>query len=471
VVREFRFRAAALPLVRRGFTFRRHPALNPIPALPAKDVAAASSALPVKDLAAAIQSGGAGKHFKRNLILGLLLLAGAGGGWFWWSRSQRIAHQLPAFVTETLQRGEIHLIITATGTLEPTNEVTVGSELSGITLEVNADINDRVGKGQPLAKLDTSRLTQQTESSRANVRAAQAKVEQSQATVRESAANLSRQLNLRRLSKGMATSKSDLDMATASADRAGADLLNAEAEVGTAQAQVKINENDLTKAVIKSPIEGVVLTRNLEPGQTVVASFTAPQLFIIAESLEKMKLNVAIAEADIGRVAKGQDSTFTVDAWPDRSYTAKVSRVAYGSEVKDNVVTYLAELEVSNVDLSLRPGMTATADIAVADATDIFVVPAAALRFTPANPAAVSTAKKSLLQNIIPMPGRGSKRPSLEEAGEPSSAGHRVWVLRDGRPVAIAVTVGLSDGRHTGVTGPGLAEGLEIIIRANSPVP
>jgi HlyD family secretion protein len=395
-------------------------------------------------------------------------LAAVGGSWFWWQRSQRRQHQLPPFVTVKLARGEVHLVITATGTLDPTNEVTVGSELSGITLEVNADINDRVTKGQPLAKLDTSRLTQQTESSRANVRAAQAKVEQIEATVRESIANLARQQNLRKLSNGMATTKSDLDTAVAAADRAKADLLSAEAEVGTAQAQVKINENDLTKAVIKSPIDGVVLTRNLEPGQTVVVSFTAPQLFIIAESLEKMKLNVAIAEADIGRVAMGQASTFTVDAWPDRSYIAKVSRVAYGSEVKDNVVTYLAELEVSNVDLSLRPGMTATADIPVAEARDIFIAQAAALRFTPAN-AVAATAKKPFLLNIIPMPGRGSKRPTVADEENPVSEGHRIWVLRDGTPEAIPVTIGLSDGRHTGVTGEGLVENLNIIIRANAP--
>ena len=417
------------------------------------------------DLAAAIKGGGSGKHLKRNLIFVFILLALFGGGWFWWSRIEKAKNQVPPYVTEILKRGDISLTITATGNLAPTTQVIVGGELSGTTLEVYVDFNDRVKLGTPMAKLDTSKLSQQTEISRATLKAAQAGVAQAEATVKESAAALNRQ---RELSQAKLVSTADYEVTIATAGRADADLLSAQAVVGEAEAQVRINEYDLSKAIIKSPIDGIVLTRSIEPGQTVAASFTAPQLFIIAEKLERMKLNVAIAEADIGRVAAGQKSTFTVDAWPDRSYTASVSKVSYGSAVTDNVVTYLAELEVSNDDLSLRPGMTATADIRVAESTNVFLVPTAALRFVPAAAAAPTSAKKSFVQSLIPMPTRNSNRPTDTDTTVKSSGAH-IWVLRDGHAESIAVQLGLSDGRNTEISGVGLTEGMGVILRANAP--
>ncbi len=276
------------------------------------------------DLAAAIRTGGSGKRSLRYISAGLLVLVVGGGVWFAVHRIRNARSGEPAFSTEVLQRGDIRLAITATGNLAPTTEVTVGGELSGTTLEVYVDFNDRVSKGTPLAKLDTSKLAQQTEISRAAVRSAQARVAQAEATAKESAAALARD---RQLSQAGLVSPADLEVTVAGAGRAEADLLSAKATVGEADAQVRINEFDLSKAIIQSPIDGIVLIRSIEPGQTVAASFTAPQLFVIAEKLERMKLKVTIAEADIGRVAPGQASTFTVDAWPDRTYTARVSIV------------------------------------------------------------------------------------------------------------------------------------------------
>ena len=450
--------------------------MNPPPVVspvnpPAATPAGAAPAAPV-DLAAAITAGSPGKNSTWLVAAALLVVALGVGGWFWWRQVQQAKNRPPPYATEPLQRGDITLTITATGTLVPTNEVTVGSELSGTTLEVYVDINDRVTKGQPLAKLDTSKLAQQTASSRAAVNAAQAAVTLAEATVKESDATLARQQELQRLSGGKVPSKLDLDTAVATADRARATQSSAEATVGQTQAQVLINETDLAKAVVKSPIDGIVLTRSIEPGQTVAASFTAPQLFIIAEKLERMKLEVAIAEADIGRVAKGQASTFTVDAWPDRAYTARVTVVSYGSAVTNNVVTYEADLEVSNDDLSLRPGMTATADILVAESKNVFLVPTAALRFVPAaaTAGAAVAPKKSFVQSLIPMIGR-KKAAGKDVAAKPAVADAHVWVLRDGQPVAISVKLGLSDGRDTEISGEGLAVGLAIILRANPPTP
>ena len=431
-----------------------------------------STPLAPADLAAAIQAGASVGHFKRNAILLLIATLLGGGAWFWYSSIQKARNSLPAYVTEPLVRGDISLTITATGNLQPTNSVTVGSELSGITLEVLVDINDRVTKGQPLAKLDTTKLTQQIESNRAAVKAAKANVILAEATVTETEALLARQIELKRLSGGKVPSGSVIDSAYATAQRARANLASTQAAVATAEAQVRINENDLSKAVIKSPIDGIVLTRSIEPGQTVAASFTAPQLFVIAEKLERMILKVTIAEADIGHVTKGQKATFTVDAWPDRSYTATVSVVSYGSAVTQNVVTYEADLDVINDDLSLRPGMTAIADIRVQESKGVFLVPTAALRFNPE--AAVITpgaTKKSFVQSLIPMPPRTRARPDSTGPADKTKPTARIFILRDGQSVPIAIKTGITDGRRTEISGPGLTEGMLVITRHTTPAP
>ncbi|TDU81108.1 HlyD family secretion protein [Prosthecobacter fusiformis] len=409
--------------------------------------------------------------------IGLVALMAA--GYFVWSKMRQPAVAPLAYVTEPLNRGDISLTITATGNLEPTNEVTIGSVLSGNAEEVYVDINDRVKQGQELAKITIRRLEQDIDNSRAAVNSSKAKVSQVQATLTENEASLARLQELHKLSGGRTPSKADMVTATAAVARANADLGSAKASVEQAEAELKANESDQANAVLRSPIDGIVLTRSLEPGQTVAASFTAPELFVIAENLEHMKLKVAVAEADIGRVAKDQKSTFTVDAWPERTYSAKVTRVSYGSAVTDNVVTYETELEVSNKDLSLRPGMTATADIHVAQSENVLIVPTAALRFDPSvsssHPAMGGGEKKSFVQSLIPSPrrsGSGGPRPPGDSDGPAPSKGKsgrsQIWVLRDGQPVAVPVTVGLSDGRFTEISGEELSEGMAVITRANS---
>jgi len=421
------------------------------------------------DLESAIAKGAPRKRGRILLILSLLVLLAVISGWWWLRHVAAEKARIPGYVTEVLRHGTVTLVITATGNLVPTNQVIVGSELSGTTLAVLVDINDRVTKGQVLARLDTSKLTQQTESSKAAVTYAQARAALAQTTVIESSTALTRQQEALRLSGGQTPSKVEIDTAVAVADRARADWRSMQASIAVAEAQVRINENDLTKAIIKSPIDGMVLTRSIEPGQTVAASFTAPQLFIIAEKLERMKLNVTIAEADIGRVANGQPASFTVDAWPDRQYAAVVQRVAFGSAVTDNVVTYLAELAVLNDDLSLRPGMTATADIRVADRSNVFVVPAAALRFHPiASTEMEGGAKKSFVQSLIPMPTRNKSRPTEPDDGNDPTGAH-IWVLRQGVPESIPVQAGLSDGHHTEISGADLNDGLIVILRVATP--
>jgi HlyD family secretion protein len=380
-----------------------------------------------------------------------------------------------AYVTEPVKRGDLKTSVTATGNLAPTNEVTIGSELSGTVKEVLVDTNDRVVKDQMLAKLDTSKLERQTESSRATASAAEAKDAQTRATLVESEATLRRLQNLHTASGGKLPAQADLDAATASADRSKADLASAEAEVRKAQANIGANETDLEKSLIRSPIDGIILTRGIEPGQTVAATMTAPELFVVAENLENMKLEVSVAEADIGRVADGQKATFSVDAWPGRSFHATVKKVEFGSTVTDNVVTYTTELEVSNDDLSLRPGMTATAEIAVAEARQALLVPNAALRFSPESALATpgKAASRSFVQSLVPGPPRRMASHSKDDATATpkADAPARVWVLRDGKPAPIEVQTGLSDGRVTVITGDGISDDLPVIIHAQSKKP
>ncbi len=389
----------------------------------------------------------------------------------WGARQKRAGEAAPAYLTEPITRGDLNLTITATGTLQPTNKVTIGSEISGLVVEVLVQSNDRVIRGQPLAKLDPTKLAQQSDSARAAVRSAEAKVLQAEATLRQNDATLARHQELHRLSAGRLPATADLEAATAAVERARGDLASAQALVAETRAALQVTENDFAKTIIRSPIDGLVLTRNIEPGQTVAATFTAPELFVIAENLERLKLTVAIAEADIGQVRASQAATFAVDAWPDRAYSAVVAKVAFGSAVVDNVVTYQAELQVDNADLTLRPGMTATVDIRAAERKNVLLVPTPAFRFVPVEKPSAATAQKSLAQSLVPLPPTqpGKSTPLTLEKTPPGTA--RLWVLREGEPHPVIVRPGISDGRRTEVSADALTAGLPVVLRLNNPVP
>lgn len=386
-----------------------------------------------------------------GLALIALLLA-AVAAW----QANRAAQAQPRYTTEPVTRGRLVVTVTANGTLVPTNKVDVGSELSGTVARVLVDFNDRVKKGQVLAELDTDRLKDQVTRSRAALDVAQAKVAQTQATVRESTDNLKRLREVSRLSGGRVPAQSEMATAEATLARANADAASARASVADARAALSSDETNLRKAAIRSPINGVVLSRAVDPGNAVAASLQAVTLFTIAEDLAQMKLQVDIDEADVGQVAAGQPATFTVSSYPMRSYPATVSRVYYGSTVKNNVVTYTGELQVDNRDLTLRPGMTATAVIVTARHDNVLLVPNAALRFTPT---AAAPASGGLVSKLTPrMPPRPERR-----AGTQAAASRPLWILRDGRPVAITVSAGATDGRVTEVSGPGLEAGVAVI--------
>jgi HlyD family secretion protein len=368
----------------------------------------------------------------------------------------------PRFQTEPVNRGDLTVTVSATGNIQPTNQVDVGSEVSGLVESVFVDDNDHVTKGQILARLDVSKLQDQVVNSRAALTAAEARVLQAVATVKESQANLARLRQVAELSGGKVPSKSELETAEATTDRAVADEASARAAVEQARAALSSATISLAKASIRSPINGVVLTREIEPGQTVAASFQAPVLFTLAEDLSQMELQVDVDEADVGQVREGQSATFTVDAYPNRKYPARIRRVGYGSQITDNVVTYKALLTVDNSDLSLRPGMTATAEIITLQRHDVLLVPNAALRFTPPLAVAAGASSGSLVSRLLPRPPRFARlaRPAN---GNGKNGQSKVWVLRDRQPEAIAVTVGATDGRSTEVKSGALQAGSEVI--------
>jgi len=399
----------------------------------------------------------AGWWRRGKLWAAIALLVVAVGGWLL-VRSDREA-TAPRYRTEPVTTGQLVVTVAATGRLQPTNQVEVGSELSGIVEQVLVDENDLVRQGQVLARLDVSKLEDAVARSRANLAAAEAQVLQARATVVETTATLSRYRRMFESTGGELPSRSELDAAEANVKRAEANEASARATVSQARANLRSDETNLDKASLRSPIDGVVLSREVEPGQTVAASFQAPVLFKLAEDLRKMELEVDVDEADVSKVAVGQQASFTVDAWPGRTYQAVITRVSYGSQEKDGVVSYRAVLGVGNDDLSLRPGMTGSAEITTLVRENALLVPNAALRFAPqAATVEEKPPSRGVIGALLPRPPSLPKKVKTTAGGVP-----RVWVLRDGAPVAVDVQTGATNGRVTEIVDASLTAGTEVI--------
>jgi len=403
-----------------------------------------------------------GKVLKKLIIPVLIIIATVISVIIWRTSDKANAMQ---YKTQDVHRGNLIVTVTATGKVEPTNQVDVGSELSGIIDTVEVDYNDRVKAGQIVAKLDPSKLQAQVLKSKAALEAAQARVRQTQATVRETEDTLARLKQVLEISGGKVPSLRELDAAEAALERAQADQVSSEAAVSEARATLDSNDTDLEKAVIRSPINGIVLIRSVEPGQTVAASLQAPVLFTIAEDLTKMELHVDVDEADVGHVRKGQTASFTVDAYSDRTYSAQITQVRFGAQTVEGVVTYETVMSVDNSDLSLRPGMTATADITVSRIKDALLIPNTALRFTPRNQNE-KPVNVGFIDKLIP---RRRRRPRT--SGAENTKGPRVWVLTEDNknPVRpLPVKTGLTDGSFTVITDGSLEPGQKVIVSMKS---
>ena len=378
---------------------------------------------------------------------------GPGGGWRQWLAEHRLLAGAVAlvlivgliwiyfargsseqqYVSEPVTRGDLKVLVTATGSIEPETSVTVGSEISGRIDKVNVDYNDEVKKGEVLAEIDTTSLKNALAKSQATLDESRATLLQYEATRIEAAAQWKR-------TKGLATSHAvsqlDVDTALAALKRAEANYAGGVARVKANEAQVAADETSLSKAVIRSPIDGVVIERDIEPGQTVAATFQTPTLFTLADNLSHMELQVDVDEADVGEVKEDQNALFTVDAYPNRQFKARIEKLRYASTTTNNVVSYVAVLSVDNSDLALRPGMTATAEITTAEKKNVLLVPNGATRFTPPDMTAPAEANPD--STIIRK---------------------TVWVMKDGKPQPVSLHLGLTNGQQTEVIDGDLKEG------------
>jgi HlyD family secretion protein len=389
----------------------------------------------------------------RNLLWVLAALALAAGGYQAWSPGAGKSDI--KYVTEPATRGALTVIVTATGSAQPITQVNISSELSGTVRKVNVDYNSPVKVGQALAELDTDKLEATIESSRAKLDAAKARVEDTAATIEERRSDYERKKTL--IARQIISDK-DLDLAKAAHDRAVAAHRSALAEVEVATADLRLNEINLAKACICAPINGVVLKRSVDPGQIVASSLQAPVLFVIAEDLRRMELQVDVDEADVGKVKIGQNASFSVDAYPNRKFPAVIRDVRFGSEVVQGVVTYKAVLAIDNSELLIRPGMTATAEIVVDHVQDALLVANTALRFSP--PSTQGSQGPGFLQRLLP------RRPTFRPPSKPDDSGpnRTVWTLRDGAPVANAVVIGATDGRRTQILKGDVAPDQPVIV-------
>lgn len=361
---------------------------------------------------------------KKRLVLVLIAVAAVTASAAAYYRTGA-AEKSPQFMTAAVSRGSVVDTVEATGTLEAVTTVQVGSQVSGTIQSLHADFNSEVKKGQVIARLDPSVLQAQVEQAQASVVRLQADVERSRIEVSDTRNKLRRAREL--MDKGLIPA-TDLETAETTALQAQASLKASQAQVAQAMATLNQNRVNLSHTVITAPVDGIVISRSVDVGQTVAASMSAPELFKIAKDLTRMQVNASIDEADIGRIEQGQKVGFTVDAYPNEKFTGTVSQVRLNPVVAQNVVSYVTIIDVPNPHMKLKPGMTATVTVEVARADDVLRVPNAALRF----------------------------RPSRD-------AGARVWTLQDAQIRPVRVQTGISDGTSTAIVGGDLADGAQIV--------
>ena len=389
---------------------------------------------------------------RRLMWMGLAVLLVAGGVFAYvqtQSQTSTVNYQtVPAKIQNLVVK------VQATGNVQPTTQVDVSSERSGVIRTVNVKANSLVKKGDVLADLDPERLQAELTRIEASLMASEAKLADARATLEQTQLSFRR---AERLSKQGISAVQDLDTARAAQSRAEAGVMAAEADIAVVKAEMAMQETDIAKMRILSPVNGIVLKRAAEPGQTVASSLQAPVLFTLAEDLARMQLEADVDEADIGAVKAGQRANFTVDAYPGKSFPAIIDSIEYSPKVTDNVVTYKAILTVDNSDLLLRPGMTATAQIVTQDIADALTVPNAALRFEP--PRQQGSQGFSITSIFMP------RMPRFEKSTTPSADGERtLYILEAGAPKEIKVKIGVSDGAFTEIVSGDLTAGANVIV-------
>ncbi len=339
------------------------------------------------------------------------------------------------FRTDKVVRGDIVKAVMATGTVNAVTTVLVGTQVSGTIKQIHVDYNSPVKQGQLIAQIDPSAFEAQVQQAKANLLSAEANLQRAEANLADAKRTMERN---RTLFEKNLIARSDLDSSETRYEAEKAQVKASGGQIAQADASLKLAETNLKYTRIISPVDGVVISRNVDVGQTVAASFQTPTLFTIAQDLTKMQINTNVDEADIGRVRKGQEVEFTVDAYPDVTFRGEVWQVRNAPITVQNVVTYDAVIKVDNPDLLLKPGLTANVSIIISTSRDVLKIPNAALRFRP--------------------PDKGK-----EAAGK---KGEAVWIAEKGSPRRISITTGISDGNHTELASGELKEGQEVIVES-----
>ncbi len=399
-------------------------------------------------------------------LIVLVLLGGAATGIILWAPWASGSVPTVRYDTAKVDKGTIAAKVTATGTLSPRNTVVVGAQVPGRVAELHADFNDLVKKGQVIAKLDPVLQQAQLEQSTANLGLSKANLADARAVLRETSRQLARQ---RKMFADNLNAKAEVDAALAKYESAQAAVKAREAQVTLAEATVKQNELTLGYTTIYSPVDGTVLSRQIDVGQVVVASLQVQTMFTIAEDLKRMHIDTSVAEGDVGRVSEGLKATFSVDAYPGRVFEGVVRQVRNSPTTVQGIVTYNAVVDVENPDLALRPGMTANVTFVLEETQPTVRIPNAALRFRPPNDVASAMRgeapkkQNGLIGNIGgPQQNRGS---DVADGKKP------VWKLENGTPKVVRVKTGMTDGSFTQLVEGDLKEGDQLVTDARFGAP
>lgn len=376
---------------------------------------------------------------------------------------------MPTIVTAQVTRGDVIETVDATGTLQAVTTVQVGTQVSGTLKALHADFNARVRRGQVIAELEPSLFEAQVEQSRASL--ARLEAEASRAAVQREDA----QLKLRRaqeLAERQLIPATELEAADMTARQADASVRAADAQVVQARASLNQSEVNLAHTIITAPIDGIVISRNVDVGQTVAASMQAPTLFVIARDLAEMQVNASIAESDIGRIQAGQSVSFRVDAYPGDVFTGRVSQVRLEPVVQQNVVSYVTTIDVLNRDLKLKPGMTANVTVEIARMTNVLRVPNAALRVRPSDEIVAASGRHAAEAEAerTAIPGVTHERGTVGMRGADIATPGRhavVWISKGGQLEQVPVRISITDGSYTAILAGALSEGAAVVTSIN----
>ena len=394
---------------------------------------------------------------KKYYIFALILLLASGVAYYYFDKNSTNKKQQISYNTQKIKKGDLEVVVNATGNLKPTNSVEIGIEVSGTIKEIYVDFNDEVTVGQVLAVLDTRKLQSQVDSSSASLIIAKANQQESLVNVNNKKLNLDRTLKMYDQSNKKYPAKNEVDEVRFAYESSLASHESAKARVLQAQFNLKTDEQNLQKAVVKSSINGIVLNKEVEVGQTVAASMSTPTLFTLAKDLSKMDLIVSIDEADVADIKKDLDVTFTVDAHPDENFKGKIKQVRYNPLEVNGVITYETVVGVNNEKLLLRPGMTASAKIITKESKDKFLLPNAALRFKPS----IKLEEKKKVN--MTLSGKKPPRKANESIDLNKNDFKEVWILQNNEPKAVKVKIIDTDGRFTSIESNDLKEEDEII--------